>query len=117
MNIGDIIIVIAGGIIVYKLGKAFYRITALRYETTRDLAKVVRKEYDDNFIYQVATESYPLGLFDEYRVYIVYNGKEYCFKNKDLYKEVHVGDLVNILIHKGYDKHGQLRYISLRIEE
>jgi len=114
---GIIALVVVGYVIwlIYEIAMAIYRKTALRYETTRDVAKVVDKDYDDNFAMQIATKTYPLGLFDEYKVYILYNGEKHCFDDKDLYEKVKVGDIVHILIHNGYDKHGELKHIYLSI--
>ena len=114
---GIIALVVVGLVIclIYEIAMAIYRKTALRYETTRDVAKVVYKDYDDNFAMQYATKTYPLGLFDEYNVYILYNGKKHCFDDEDLYKKVKVGDIVHILIHNGYDKHGELKHTYLSI--
>ena len=103
--------------LIYEIAMEIYCKTALRYETTRDVAKVVDKDYDDNFVLQIATKTYPLGLYDEYNVYILYNGEEHCFDDEDLYEKVKVGDIVHILIHNGYDKHGELKDTYLSIEE
>lgn len=121
MNIISGIIVLAvGGLVIwliYEIAMAIYRKTALRYETTRDVAKVVDKDYYDNFAMQIATKTYPLGLYEVYNVYILYNGEKHCFDDEDLYEKVKVGDIVHILIHKGYDKHGELKHTYLSIEE
>jgi hypothetical protein len=103
--------------IIYEIAIAIYHKTALRYETTRDVAKVVEKNYDDNYAMQIATKTYPLGLYDEYNVYIWYNGKKYCFDDENLYKKVKVGATVHILIHNGYNKHGELKHSYLSIEK
>lgn len=117
--IGIIVLVVVGIAIglIYEIAMAIYRKTALRYETTRDVAKVVDKDYDDNFALQLATKTYPLGLYDEYNVYIWYNGEKHCFDDKALYKKVKVGDIVHILIHNGYNKHGELKHTYLSIEK
>ena len=116
---GIIALVVVGLVIclIYEIAMAIYRKTALRYETTSDVAKVVYKDYDDNFAMQYATKTYPLGLFDEYNVYILYNGKKHCFDDEDLYEKVKVGDIVHILIHNGYDKHGEIKHTYLSIVE
>lgn len=117
--IGIIALVVVGLVtwLIYEITIAIYRKTALRYETTRDVAKVVDKDYDDNFALQIATKTYPLGLYDEYNVYILYNGEKHSFDDEDLYEKVKVGDIVHILIHKGYDKHGELKHTYLSIEK
>ncbi len=116
---GFIALVVVGYVIwlIYEIAMAIYRKTALRYETTRDVAKVVDKKYDDNFAMQMATKTYPLGLFDEYNVYILYNGEKHCFDDEVLYENVKVGDIVHILIHKGYDKQGKVKHTYLSIGE
>ena len=116
---GIIALVVVGLVIclIYEIAMAIYRKTALRYETTSDVAKVVYKDYDDNFAMQYATKTYPLGLFDEYNVYILYNGEKHCFDDEDLYEKVKVGDIVHILIHNGYDKHGEIKHTYLSIVE
>lgn len=100
----------------YEIYIAIYRKTALRYEITRDVAKVVDKNYDENFEMQLATKTYPWGLYDEYNVYILYKGEKLCFDDEDLYEKVEVGDTVYVLIHKGFDKHGELKHTYLSIE-
>ena len=107
--IGIIVLVVVGVAVAVISEK-----TALRYETMRDVAKVVRKEEDDNFVLQIATKTYPLGLWDEYNVYLSYKGEEHCIDDEDLYEKVKVGDTVRILVHKGYNKNGELKrtYIS-----
>lgn len=102
---------------IYRSIIAIYRKTTWRYETTRDVAKVVDKEYDDNFALQVITKTYPLGLYDEYNVYILYKDEIHYFNDKDLYKKVKVGDTVHILIHKGFNKCGELKQTYLSIED
>ena len=116
---GIIALVVVGLVIclIYEIAMAIYRKTALRYETTSDVAKVVYKDYDDNFAMQYATKTYPLGLFDEYNVYILYNGEKHCSDDEDLYEKVKVGDIVHILIHNGYDKHGVIKHTYLSIVE
>lgn len=117
--LGIIALIVVGFVIllIYDCIITIYRKTALRYETTPDVATVVDKEYDDNFSLQIATKTYPLGLFDEHNVYIVYKGEEHCFDNEDLYEKVKVGDTVRILIHKGFDKYGELKHTYLSIED
>lgn len=117
--LGNIALLVVGVVILflYDWIIAIYRKTALRYEITHDVAEVVDKDYDDNFGMQIATKTYPLGLYDEYNVYILYKGEEHCFNNEDLYKKVKVGDTVHILIHKGFNQYGELKYTYLSIED
>lgn len=118
-HIGIVALIVLGLIVwlIYKGVVAIYRKTTLRYETTRDVAKVIRKEEDDNFALQIATKTYPLGLYDEYDVYISYKGEEHCFDDEDLYEKVEAGDTVRILVHRGYDKFGELKHTYLSIED
>ena len=66
---------------------------------------------------QMATKTYPLGLYDEYNVYISHNGETHRFNNAYLYQKVKVGDFVHILIHNGYNQDGELKHTYISIEE
>ena len=57
-----------------------------------------------------------LAQRDEYNVYILYKGEKLCFDDEDLYEKVKVGDTVFVLIHKGFDKHGELKHTYLSVE-
>lgn len=117
--LGIIALLVVGFVIwlIYECIMAIYRKTALRYKTTRDVAKVVNKDYDDHFALQIATKNYPLDLYDEYNVYILYKGEKLCFDDEDLYEKVKVGDTVHILIHNGFNKYGELKHTYLSIED
>ncbi len=96
-----------------ECGIAIQKEIALRYETIHDVAKVVDKYYDESAI-KWATGIY---AYDKYNVYILYKGEEYCFDDKELHEKVKIGDSVNILIHKGFNKCGKLKRTYLSIEE
>lgn len=115
--LGIIALLVIGFVIwiVYQCIITIYRKTALRYETTSDVAKVVGKDYNDNLALRIATRNW--ALYDEYNVYILYKGEKYCFNDEDLYEKVEVGDTVRVLIHKGFDKYGELKHTYLSIED
>ena len=103
--------------LVYKLAITIYNKTALRYETIRDVAKVVDKNSTNTIAVQIATRMYPPFFIFQYNVYILYNGEEHCFDDANLYKEVEAGDNVYVLIHNGYNKNGELKRTYLSIEK
>lgn len=103
--------------LVYELVIAIYNKTALRYETIRDVAKVISKTPYNTIAMQIATKMYPPVLLFQYNVYILYNGEEHCFDDANLYREVETGDNVCVLVHNGYNKNGELKRTYLSIEK
>lgn len=95
---------------------AIYRKKSLRYRIKRGEGIVIKKEFDDRFITQIVTKTFPMGLFNEYNVHILFRGKTYCFNDEELFKKVKVGDHVSILIHHGYDKQWNLKDTYLSVE-
>ena len=103
--------------LVHKLAIAIYTKTGLRYETIRDVAKVIGKNSYNTIVLQIATKMYPPVILFQYNVYILYNGEEYCFDDANLYGQVEAGDNVYVLIHNGYNKKGELKRTHLSIEK
>ena len=54
---------------------------------------------------------------EEYNVYLMYDGEEYCFDDENLYNSVNVGNMVRVVVHKGYNKHNQLKHVYLSLEK
>ena len=108
--LGIIVLLVVDCVIwlIYEGIIAIYRKTALRYEPTHDVAKVVDK-YDGL--------QFMLGGVPYYEVYILYKGKKHCFYDEDLYEKVKVGDTVHILVHKGFNKYGELKHTYLSIKD
>ncbi len=48
---------------------------------------------------------------EEYNVYLMYEGEEYCFDDENLYNSVNVGDMIRVLVHKGYNKQNELKLL------
>ena len=89
----------------------------LRYKTFHEQAKVMRKTYKEgetestytvvgNMMFPFHEDYYT----DEYRVYVMYEGKRYCVINETFYNAVNVGDDVRVLVHKGYNKYNKLKF-------
>ncbi len=93
----------------------------LRYEICPSTAKVCKKEHKDEHtttIIKIGFIKIPKTYhYDaEYKVYLMYEGEEHCFNNKNLYESSNIGDVVEILIHKGYNAQNKLEdvYLSLK---
>lgn len=83
------------------------------YRETLEKVEVVDKEYNENLAMQLSTKTYPLDLFAEYNVYVLYEGEEYCIDNKELYDSVKVGDTIEVMVTKSFNKSGKLKNISI----
>lgn len=68
----------------------------LRYETFHADVPVCKKEY----ITLSEKVRGPQFHDDEYIVYLLYEGKPYCFVSEKLYKTVNVGDIVRVEVHR-----------------
>ena len=108
--------------LVYKIIITIYHKT-LRYETFSSTAKVCDKDYENDHTVTICTmvgkKMIPqiYHFDDEFNVYLLYDGKQYCFDNEDLYNSVNINDNVSVLVHKGYNKNDELKHVYLSIEE
>lgn len=121
-GITALLIVIAVILGIYELIKAIYHKT-LRYETFPGIAKVCKKEYEDEYttttmLYMGENLLLPQNHHydEEYNVYLMYEGEEYCFDDEELYNSVKIGDSVRVLVHKGYNKSDDVKHVYLSIE-
>ncbi len=97
----------------YSKAKKIYHKT-LRYETSFSTAKVLNKKHEEEYdFYLQGTVHHD----EEFNVYLMYEGKQYCFNSKKLYKSVHAGDMACILVHKGYNKKNKLKHTYITIDE
>lgn len=121
---GLIVLLIVGLAIwlIYEIIIQIYHKT-LRYETFPSSAKVCNKKYKDEYItttrMMVGKVLLPQTHYhdEEYNVYLMYKGGQYRFDDKELYNSVNIGDIVRVLVHEGYNKKGELKYVYLSIEE
>ena len=119
---GFLLLLIIGSVIwlIYEKIIAIYHMK-LRYETFPSRAKVCKKEYEDEYtnIIMVGKVMVPQTHYydEEYNVYLMYNGEQYCFDDEELYNSVNIGDTVHVLVHKGYNKKDELKHVYLSIEE
>ena len=116
-----ILVLFVGGLIVwgiYALVVAIYRKT-LRYETFPSTAKVCNKEYEDEYTTYIMIGEIMTPQFhdEEYNVYLLYEGEEHCFDYEDLYEKVNVDDVIRVIVHKGYNKHDEVKHVYLSIED
>ena len=65
---------------------------------------------------QLITKRYPFVRLNESNVFLSCNGQPYRLDDDELYKKVQEGDLVNILIHDGYNEHDELKKSYITIE-
>ena len=104
--------------LIYTIFLEVYHST-LQYQTYFDIVQVVDKEYEEQ---HTSTTIMPVGKVivpqsryhdEEYNVHVIYEGKDYCINNKDLYERVNVGDKVCLKIHKGYNKKQEIKHIFI----
>ena len=96
------------GMLIYRIAWPIYRAVALTYTVFPMKGVVIGKKSDDNMWMQIATHTYPLGLYDDYYVYIWVDGKKIEIENSTLYDKVKVGEVVHVDIHRGYNKKGKM---------
>lgn len=97
----------------------------LRYEEFHELVEVIRKNYqkeETNYIPMTistgettTTIMTPIFHDEEFNVYLVYKGNEYCFNDEDMFNSLKVGDKVNVVVHEGYNQKGDLKNTYLTI--
>lgn len=104
--------------LLYEVIKAAYCKT-LRYEEFPDNAIVKRKEYVGEYTSSTWGEKafMPQYHCEENNVYLMYEGKEYCFNNKKLSNQVNEKDKVPVLVHKGYNKANVLKHTYISIDD
>ncbi len=120
-----ILVLLIGGIVIfviYEIIIAIYHKT-LRYEMFLSTAKVCNKEYEGEHttttMTMVGKVMVPQTHYhdEEYNVYLMYDRKQYCFDDENLYKSVNVGDMVRVLVHEGYNKRNELKHVYLSLGE
>ena len=118
--LGILILMLVGLVIwlIYEIIIAIYHKT-LRYETFPSTAKVCNKEYEEEYTTWIMSGKTMIPQFhdEEFNVYLMYEGEQYCFDDKDLYNSVNISDNVRVLVHNGYNKKDELKHIYLSIEE
>ena len=122
--LGILVLLLAGIVIwiIYEIIIAIYHKT-LRYETFPSTAKVCKMEFEDEYttttMIMVGKTMIPQKYHhdEEYNVYLMYDGEEYCFDDENLYNSVNVGNMVRVVVHKGYNKHNQLKHVYLSLEK
>ncbi len=87
------------------------------YRETTEKVEVVNKSYDPNLAMQLATKTYPLELYANYNVYVLYEGEEYCLQNEELYDTVEIGDTIEVTVTKSFDKDGKMKNTEISIED
>ena len=95
----------------------------LRYEKFQSTAKVCKKEYvnddDDDYATAIMVGKVCIPQIhyydEEYNVYLMYQGEQYCFDDRKLYNSVKIGDTVRVFVHKGYNKKKMLKHVYLSI--
>ncbi len=107
--------ILAGGCLCYKA----YYLSNLRYEVTPATAVVCGKCHS-----VPAPIAMPIGYSIEnkiayyemkYNVYVVYEKNIFYINDKALYEQTNINDTVNVLVHKGYDKHNQCKNTYLTV--
>lgn len=102
----------------YLIGTLIYR-SNLRYEDSTDTAVVLSKNYVAPYTtttyIQVGKTSVPQVQHhsEEYNVWLLYEGEKYCIDNESFYQSVSVDSTVSVIVHRGYNKHDELKYIYL----
>lgn len=95
----------------------------LRYERFHDIPvevckKEYRKPYNEFLQRQKGKNSFIEIVHheEEFIVYVMFEGREYCFINERLYKEVCINEIIFVCVHKGYNRKGKLKNICLTLE-
>lgn len=82
----------------------------LRYEEHPAVVKVTSKRHRN---------SRYIGRFycsEEFNVYFVYKGQKYCIDDYDMFHHLKVGNMVNVIVHEGYNLKGQVKNIYFTLE-
>ncbi len=90
------------------IAEGIYHAVALTYKVTKMKGAVLEKCRRSNVALQVATDTYPWGPYYRYYVYIWIDGRRIELENRALYYKVEVGDVIEIDVHKGYNKNGKM---------
>lgn len=108
--------------IIASVSEVVYKVT-LRYETFPSTAMVFKKEYEKEHSSKRLVMSGPFmaSIPEEqpakFKVYVMYGEKEHCLNSENLYNSVNLGDEISILVHEGYNKANELKYLYLSIGE
>lgn len=49
----------------------------------------------------------PIFHDEEFNIYLVYKGNEYCFDDKYMFDSLKVGDKVKVVVHEDYNRKGE----------
>ena len=114
-----ILLVILVLLVILLISEVNQQFKSLRYETFSAKARVCKKKYEDSYttIIMVGKVPVPQHHDEEYNVYLMYKDKVHCLNDKDLYQKVDVDDAVSVLVHKGYNKNGELKHVYLRLKK
>ena len=116
--LGCIVLLIGGVLIwiIYKIVTSIYHKT-LRYETFPSSAKVCNAEYVEEYTTWIYCGKTMIPQFhdEEFNVYLMYEGTEYCFDDEELYNSVNIGNNIPVVVHKGYNKRNEVKHIYLSI--
>lgn len=111
--------------LIYEIYKAI-RNKFLRYEEFHKLVSVGRKKHQNAYTTSIPmtistgkstiTTMTPVIHGEEFNVYLIYEGKEYCFNNEEMFNSLEVGDMVSVTVHKGYNIKGDCKNTYLTID-
>ena len=109
-----LLVVLAGvGVVAVFIGwiaEKIYHAVALTYSVFPMEGVVLEKSRKNNVALQMATHSYPWGPYHYYYVYIWVDGRKIELDDYVIYYNVKVGDVVQIDVHKGFNKKGEMRH-------
>lgn len=107
-------VVIAIGLI-YKILSALYHKT-LRYETSSKIAKVTKKEAADEYTATMAGKTVaPVKYGKKFIVYLSCDNEEFSLNDEELYNSVTIGEAVNIIVHRGYNKRSVVKHTFITL--
>ncbi len=122
-------VIVIGGVVVWLIYEACiapYN-KLLRYEEFDELVDVGRKDHQDAYTTctissvstgkAIITTITPIFHKEEFNVYLIYKGNEYCFDDKDMFDSLEVGDKVKAVVHEEYNQKGELKNTYLTIAE
>ena len=124
-----ICVIVIVGVIIWLIYIVYIAIRNkfLRYKHFSKVVKVGRKKYQDAYTTYMpitistgkttTTTITPIFHDEEFKVYLVYKGDEYCFNDKDMFDSLKVGDKVKVVVHEGYNRKGELKNTYLTIVE
>lgn len=92
----------------------------LRYDLPfSDTAIVLRKDYVAPYMtttyMTVGKTSVPQFQHhaEQFNVHVLYEGEKYCIDDEDFFNRVDVKDKTSVVVHKGYNKHNELKNVYL----